>query len=193
MITNSLFQATYHLKGPLELSGSGLGEVVSNAPDGTYVLEYGVVPFYNSPHNRTNLLTGTNSLVFNGTYSFTDINANGISDAWEQQFLGSVQTQHPPETDTDGDGFSDLAEFIAGTDPRNASSSLALEAPIVQPNGTVRLSWGSVSGRGYLVETSIDLVNWTPISDWQVGTGAPISLTLPPLHGAYMFRLQVRP
>ena len=193
VITNSLFQATYHLKGPLELSGSGLGEVVSNAPGGTYVLEYGVVPFYNSPHNRTNLLTGTNSLVFNGTYSFTDINANGISDAWEQQFLGSVQTQHPPETDTDGDGFSDLAEFIAGTDPRNASSSLALEAPIVQPNGTVRLSWGSVSGRGYLVETSIDLVNWTPISDWQVGTGAPISLTLPPLHGAYMFRLQVRP
>ena len=59
---------------------------------------------------------------FTGNYTFLDANHNGISDAWEMDYFGSVATNRTQLTDTDHDGMSDYAKFIAGTDPTNPAS-----------------------------------------------------------------------
>src|SRR6185437_4821628 len=48
-----------------------------------------------------------------------DVNSNGVSDVWEQQH-NAVGID--PNLDSDGDGFSNGLEALAGTDPFNASS-----------------------------------------------------------------------
>jgi alpha-tubulin suppressor-like RCC1 family protein len=49
-----------------------------------------------------------------------DENQNGILDAWERQYFGGLGVA--PEGDPDGDGYSNLQEFLAGTDPNGADS-----------------------------------------------------------------------
>jgi len=52
----------------------------------------------------------------------TDADANGdlLIDSWENLFLGGGT--HDPFGDDDGDGYSNIQEMLAGTDPKNASS-----------------------------------------------------------------------
>lgn len=49
-----------------------------------------------------------------------DVDGNGMPDTWEIRFLGA--NGKDPEADLDGDGFSNLAEFEAGTSPNDAAS-----------------------------------------------------------------------
>jgi hypothetical protein len=53
-----------------------------------------------------------------------DTDENGLPDDWEQTTLGSVGQN--ANQDTDGDGQSNFAEFIAGTDPANTNSVFSL-------------------------------------------------------------------
>ena len=45
----------------------------------------------------------------------------GMSDSWQIQYFG--KTGIDPLADADGDGFTNLAEFLAGTDPTNSASA----------------------------------------------------------------------
>ena len=45
-----------------------------------------------SPPDQTNTLAAGGTLNFTGNYSFLDANHNGISDAWEMDYFGSVAT-----------------------------------------------------------------------------------------------------
>jgi hypothetical protein len=167
----------------------------NNAPAGDYVVTFLPVPYYQTPAPQTNTLVAAATLIFQGNYSFTDINSNGISDAWELQYFGTVSPTRTRSTDTDGDGFTDYAEFIAGTDPNSPTSKLALTTPAMQADGTLRLQWPSVAGRAYLVEGSSDAIQWVALSDWTLATADTMSLTLPaPVPGApYLFRVEVHP
>ncbi|MHB8521985.1 MAG: S8 family serine peptidase [Limisphaerales bacterium] len=194
-ITNNLAQARFTLNGPLSQAGKGWSLTLSNAPAGQYILTFGDVPYYQTPPPQTNDLTASNILVFRGNYTFTDANQNGIPDPWEQQFFGDVSSSRTVTTDTDGDGMSDYAEFVAGTNPNNVLSFLHLDVPQQLPNGTLRLAWSSVSGRAYRLGGSTNLAAWSPYSDWLLATTNKASFTLPPLNGSisYFFRLEVRP
>ena len=75
-----------------------------------------------------------------------DFNGNGIPDAWELSHLGDLKATAVPPSDRDGDGFSDVSEYLAGTDPRDPQSRLIL-LPAAAPDASVR--WQSVSGRIY--------------------------------------------
>ncbi|PYL00280.1 MAG: hypothetical protein DME19_05660 [Verrucomicrobia bacterium] len=132
---------------------------------------------------------------FTGKYTFFDANTNGISDSWERNYFSSVSTNRTQLTDTDGDGMTDYAEFIAGTDPNNASSVLELTPPAAQSNGNLRFDWPSVPGRAYRLEMSADLVVWTPLSDWISARTTTSSMVVQPqTTGANNFyRLEVRP
>ena len=62
------------------------------------------------------------------------------------------------------------------------------------PNGTVNLTWNSVSGRGYRVEASTNGIGWSPISTWIQATTATTTYPLPSLSpNTRMFRVQVQP
>jgi hypothetical protein len=124
----------------------------------------------------------------------TDANANGMSDAWEQQFFGNVSPSRTQATDTDGDGATDYAEFIAGTDPNSVGSVLDLPSPAPQPNASLRFAWSSMPGRAYRLVASADLFAWTPITDWVRATGATTSLSVGAQTDPYRFyRLEVLP
>lgn len=133
--------------------------------------------------------------MFQGVYTFPDVNTNGISDLWEQFYFGEVSMGRSARTDTDGDGASDWSEFYVGTNPKDPQSNLYLTGPIVQPNRTVRFSWPSTLGRVYQFEVADDLVHWQVVGDSQRGTGQSLSQDLPALDPRvnYFFRLQVTP
>jgi hypothetical protein len=52
-----------------------------------------------------------------------DGNGDGLPDAWQIQYFGSVNAPNAqPAADPDGDGLSNLEEYLLGTDPTNADS-----------------------------------------------------------------------
>ena len=67
-----------------------------------------------------------------------DTDGNGLPDAWERQYLGSIGAL--PDDDADHDGVSNLEEFFDGTDPANASSLNPHLNLSVNGNGVVLVS-----------------------------------------------------
>lgn len=195
IISNNLAQARFTLTGPMNRTGQGISTVFTNAPPGQYAITFGTVLFYQTPAPQTNTLVATGTVLFEGNYTFADANTNGISDAWETNFFGALSSSRTASTDTDGDGMTDYAEFIAGSNPTNAASALALEVPLSPTNGQVQLTWPTISGHAYRLEMSINAATWTPVTDWTLANGAASSYTLTaPASGvAYLFRLAVRP
>ena len=152
--------------------------------------------FYQTALDQSNTLATAGTLTFTGNYTFIDANHNGISDAWEKYYFGSVTTNRTQLTDSDGDGMSDYAEFIAGTNPTNAASKLVFLSVMVQSNRFVQLRWAAIPGRLYQVEYSTNFASWTPLSDWLQASGSPMSYTATNFdfgRYAHMFRVQVRP
>jgi hypothetical protein len=97
-----------------------------------------------------------------------DDDNDGMPDAWESQYEGLNQMVDDADEDMDGDGQSNYAEYVAGTDPVDPSSVFQAELLIIQP-GSFTLKWNSVPGRIYRIWLSYDLATWTLVSE---GIGA---------------------
>ena len=193
-ITNTLAQSRYFLTGPVTRSGLGYGTVLTNIPPGDYSISYSAVPYYVTPPSQTNSIPSGGSATFSGLYTFPDANANGISDTWEQQYFGSI-TNHPGWIDSDGDGFTDYSEFIAGTNPILPNSRLRITSAGVQTNGLLRFQWPAVPGRIYQLQGSVNFGSWLPLSPWLQAGSNTLSYAQPvPTPGQpRLFRLEVRP
>ena len=77
---------------------------------------------------------------------------NGLPVDWEMYYFG--RTGIDPQADPDGDGLSNLAEYLAGTDP--TSFTLRLSG-IHTGQGTIILEWPSVTNQVYVVQRATDL------------------------------------
>lgn len=187
-VTNNLWQATWALSGPSNRNGRGRLTAITNAAPGNYVLEFGDVAYFNTPPPQTNVLTGGGDITFTGSYTFPDANTNGIPDGWELASFGNLSPARTRTTDTDGDGQSDYAEFVAGTDPNNPPPPFQLTAEMT--NGLVRLSWPTITNFNYrvLAATTPTTANWSAYSGWMIATGTNKSFLLPtPTNGAPTF------
>jgi hypothetical protein len=194
VISKNLGQGSYSLTGPMNQSGSSTLTTISNAPVGQYTISFDDVAFYITPPPQSNTLAASSTLVFSGDYTFPDTNHNGMSDLWEQYYFGNVSTNRTTTTDTDHDGMSDYAEFIAGTNPNDATSKLVFFPSKIHTNGVVTLQWPAVPGRIYQVDFSTNLVKWVPMTGWMPATGSPMTFTVTNnTRGAFMYRLEVRP
>lgn len=77
-----------------------------------------------------------------------DTDGNGLPDWWEQQFFGQL-TGTNPNADPDHDGMSNLAEFLAGTDPTNPNSNLRVVASSGPGTNVITVQLPSVTGKTY--------------------------------------------
>lgn len=178
-VTNNLFQATFALAGPVGRTGNGTLTLITNAPPGEYRIQFGEVPFYITPPPQTNTLAPGGELTFNGFYTFPDTNANDIPDGWELLHFGQIAPGRTRDTDTDGDGMSDWAEFVAGTDPTLPAPPLRVNACCT--NGLLELTWPTRTNYSYRVLRA-DLMpapQWHVQAAWQTATSGLMRITLP--------------
>ncbi len=115
-------------------------------------------------------------LLLSAAFTSTPLSAtidhahNGVSDLWTALY----PTAGAPEADPDGDGATNLAEALAGTDPLSAGSRLA-STPAHDPAGNLVLCWQGVAGKHYTIKSSTDLSTWTSLPETFTGTGEPFS------------------
>jgi hypothetical protein len=106
-----------------------------------------------------------------------DADGDGMDDGWETTYLGGTNASSGTAgEDYDGDGFCDLHEYIAGTNPTNAAS--VLKVVQVSPGAALNfvLDWPSVAGKVYSVGWIGDIM--TP--PWQ--TVASSIAATPPMN-----------
>lgn len=91
-----------------------------------------------------------------------DGNLDGLPDDWQQRYWGANPVRWPDRlADSDGDGASNLQEFLAGTDPTNAASTLRLG--ITRNGQGLWLNWNTEPGLVYQVEVSTNAVDWVSL------------------------------
>jgi Tol biopolymer transport system component len=122
-----------------------------------------------------------------------DDDADGMPDSWETRFFGGT-TLAGLGTDGDGDGASDLIEWVAGTDPTRPGDALKLGIEAVSDGGMVRLTWRSRAGFRYRVERSLGLgAGFVDVGAGPVeGTGEDLAWqdSEPPTGEARFYRLK---
>lgn len=103
-----------------------------------------------------------------GTYNVIivpDADGDGIPDAWESAYALDPNSGSDAAADADGDGMSNGAEYIAGTDPRDAGSYLKIDQVSAGSPASVRFL--ALSNRTYSVEFTDDLnaPAWSRLAD----------------------------
>lgn len=194
-VTSNLSQGSCNVTGPVSGSGAGLFWVLMNAPAGEYTIEFKEVPYYETPAPQTHKLNTPGSIQATVEYTFVDLNRNRISDAWEREFFGGISELRTLSTDSDADGLSDLAEFLAGTNPVNPESRLQFSSIAPGTDGTITLSWSCVPGRAYRIQSRQEEGPWVDQSKWQRAASIETTWSFQSSRELPMqfFRLEARP
>ena len=85
-----------------------------------------------------------------GQDAIADRDGGGMPDDWEAAHQLNADDPDDAALDSDKDGFTNLQEYLAGTDPRDPSSALRFESAAVS-QGVVALGFTAVAGKSYSV------------------------------------------
>ena len=194
-ITNNTAAASFAVAGPTAFTGTGRSLIRSNALAGDYTITFSPVPYYNTPAAQAKTLTASGRIVFDGNYTFTDVNNNSMPDAWEQEQFGEVSSTRTATTDTDGDGLADRGEFVSGTNPTDATSRLEVTSIEVLPNNRVSVTWPATNGKFYQLFGSTNGRIWQTFGAPMQATGSQITHTInaPTASNFCLFRLEAIP
>jgi hypothetical protein len=87
-----------------------------------------------------------------------DSDNDGMDDAWE--LANGLDPNNPADTalDSDGDGHRNLLEYLAGTNPHDSNSILAVTSVQSGLTDQFILSWSSATGKTYTVQAATNLI-----------------------------------
>jgi len=139
-----------------------------------YAANIGWINFENSGAPKVDLITGMMSgyaysancgwislsnafaVVQTDTIAPGALAPNGLPIAWLLQHFGTTNVL--ANADRDGDGMSNLQEYLAGTDPNDRNSRLVITGFATPNGGTLpALTWDSVLTRQYRIQKTFDL------------------------------------
>ena len=134
--------ASYPSRGAL----SGSGPTVTYTPDAGYTGADSFTWQANDGQADSNVATVSITV---GAY--TDTDADGMDDAWEVSYFGDLS--HGPSEDPDGDGYTNMEEYQAGTDPTDPASK-----PGTGPQGSITVTYPN-GGEEWLATTT-ETITW---------------------------------
>jgi hypothetical protein len=140
----------------LALEPGRLAQVALDLPPGTQPAGEAVYRlFADETRVVADVDTNNNKTAF-AVNLWIDTDGDGVPDNWMMQYFGHADGQagdlSRPQDDADGDGMSNLAEYLAGTSPKDASSYLRITSVAVGGRNGVQVVWGSATNKLYSVE-----------------------------------------
>lgn len=162
------YEATQQVR---ELDTAYLGErfvVVANSSYGQWTLQGVKVRLATDPFADVDGdgLIYEDELAHGTNPNLADTDGDGLPDGWEvHQGLNPLSSvgQDGKDGDADEDGFSNLHEYLAGTDPGDPESALKVTV-LPMGNGQYRLYWRAIIGRRYVLEQAgASLTNFFPV------------------------------
>ncbi len=119
-----------------------------------------------------------------------DIDGDGLDDDWEEQYAFDPLVPDNTSVDSDGDGATLAEEFIAGTDPANASDRFQ-----VQFDSSLSARFPTSLARLYSLQWSTNIVDiiWNPLPGQTdlIGTGEDMTLPVPTEKPFSYYRIKV--
>jgi hypothetical protein len=128
----------------------------------------------------TNANGSTSAFAVNRTVTMTDSDGDGIPDAYETAH-GLNPSLNDAALDPDGDGLTNLQEYLAGSDPHDATSKMSLTLTS-QAGGDMAIDVATLAGKTYRIEKRLSLGSgtvWLPLVENILGTGSVLRITDP--------------
>ncbi len=117
-------------------------------------------------------------LALSSSLPAVDLDMDGLSDVWEQQYGAENLLAGD---DTDGDGYSNLDESVAGTDPFDSNHHPKLEVSGLDPeNLPLIFTFPTQTGKLYQLQDSLDLETFLSVGEPITGDSSLLTLALDP-------------
>jgi hypothetical protein len=145
-ITNA---ATFPVTNRWRVNGQFFRTNVTEVPLDFLVLTH-VLPGQSNVMVSAVNAAGTANSPFTGFVVLPDGDGDGMPDAWEAAYGFSTNSAADGLADADGDGMANWQEFVAGTNPTNAQSFLAVTASLESAAALIR--FGAISNKTYTLE-----------------------------------------
>lgn len=128
------------------------------------------------------------SVAVSGRTWGEDGNFDGLPDDWQALYWGDNPANWPAaHEDSDGDGASDLSEFLAGTDPTDSESALTVR--VERDDGGWRLEWSATPGAIYQVQSSEESGVWATAGQPRLAVEGTDSVAIEPSSGMRLYRV----